>query len=97
MNKVTPIILSGGIGSRLWPLSTKSKPKQFLKLPFDSKYNIFEQTLFGLKDPKKFNKPLIICSEEHKFLIYVLICLSFLGPYWTVQNLTETYYFCYSC
>ena len=69
MNKVTPIILSGGIGSRLWPLSTKSKPKQFLKLPFNSKYNIFEQTLFGLKNPKKFNKPLIICSEEHKFLI----------------------------
>ena len=69
MNKVTPIILSGGIGSRLWPLSTKNKPKQFLKLPFNSKYNLFEQTLLGLDKSKRFSKPIIVCSEIHKFMI----------------------------
>ena len=69
MKKITPIILSGGVGLRLWPLSTTNLPKQFLKLPFNSKYNLFEQTLLGLKKSKVFDKPLIICSEKHKFLI----------------------------
>ena len=69
MRKITPIILSGGVGLRLWPLSTTNLPKQFLKLPFNSKYNLFEQTLLGLKKSKVFDKPLILCSEKHKFLI----------------------------
>ena len=69
MNKVTPIILSGGIGARLWPLSTKNLPKQFLNLPFHSKNNLFEQTILGLKKSKVFNNPLIVCSEKHKFLV----------------------------
>tara|TARA_B100000963_G_scaffold318966_1_gene300453 strand:- start:617 stop:2008 length:1392 start_codon:yes stop_codon:yes gene_type:complete len=69
VNKVTPIILSGGIGTRLWPLSTKNLPKQFLKLPFYSKNNLFEQTILGLKRSAIFNKPLIVCSEKHKFLV----------------------------
>ena len=67
MTKITPIILSGGIGSRLWPLSTKNLPKQFLNLPFNSNKTLFEQTLSGLKN-KKFEKPIIVCSEGHKFL-----------------------------
>ena len=69
MKKITPIILSGGIGSRLWPLSTENFPKQFLNLPFTVKYNLFEQTLQGIKNKKIFNKPIIICSDKHKFLI----------------------------
>ena len=69
MIKITPIILSGGVGSRLWPLSTRNLPKQFLKLPFKSTENLFEQTLLGIKNRKVFNKPIIICSEKHKFLI----------------------------
>ena len=69
MSKITPIILSGGIGARLWPLSTKNLPKQFLKLPFESKHNMFEQTILGLKKSTIFNNPLIVCSEKHKFLV----------------------------
>ena len=69
MRKITPIILSGGVGLRLWPLSTTNLPKQFLKLPFNTKYNLFEQTLLGLKKSKVFDKPLILCSDKHKFLI----------------------------
>lgn len=69
MNKITPIILSGGIGARLWPLSTKNLPKQFLRLPFNSKKNLFEQTILGLKKSAIFNNPLIVCSEKHKFLV----------------------------
>ena len=54
MRKITPIILSGGVGLRLWTLSTKNLPKQFLKLPFNSKYNLIEQTILGLKKSKVF-------------------------------------------
>ena len=69
MKKITPIILSGGIGTRLWPLSTKNLPKQFLKLPFGSKFNLFQQTVHGFKNKKKFNLPIIVCGDEHKFLL----------------------------
>ena len=42
--KIKPIILSGGSGTRLWPLSTKNKPKQFFDI-FNKKTNLFEDTL----------------------------------------------------
>ncbi|MBC33439.1 MAG: mannose-1-phosphate guanylyltransferase/mannose-6-phosphate isomerase [Rickettsiales bacterium] len=70
MKKIVPIILSGGIGSRLWPLSTKNLPKQFLNLPFGSKQNLFQQTLKGFKNRKVFDKPIVICGDEHKFLLF---------------------------
>ncbi len=69
MSIVTPIILSGGIGSRLWPLSTKNLPKQFLNLPFGSKLNLFQQTLEGFKNKKFFQSPIVVCGDEHKFLL----------------------------
>ncbi len=69
MTKITPIILSGGIGTRLWPLSTKNLPKQFLKLPFNSRHTLFEQTIKGLSNLRVFNNPITICSEKHKFLV----------------------------
>ena len=69
MSRVTPIILSGGIGSRLWPLSTKNLPKQFLNLPFGSKLNLFQQTLEGFKNKKFFQSPIVVCGDEHKFLL----------------------------
>ena len=69
MSRVTPIILSGGIGSRLWPLSTKNLPKQFLNLPFGSKLNLFQQTLEGFKNKNSFQSPIVVCGDEHKFLL----------------------------
>ena len=42
--KIKPIILSGGSGTRLWPLSRENKPKQFFDI-FNKKTNLFEETL----------------------------------------------------
>ena len=42
--KIKPIILSGGSGTRLWPLSRESKPKQFFDI-FNEKTNLFEETI----------------------------------------------------
>ena len=67
--KVLPVILCGGEGSRLWPLSRKSFPKQFLSLNnFDNKSLLQEtqQRLAGIKD---LLDPLLICNSEHRFIV----------------------------
>ena len=61
---IVPIILSGGSGTRLWPLSRKLHPKQFIDLVNDT--TLFQDTILRL--PKDTDNPLIICNEEHRFL-----------------------------
>ena len=51
--KIIPIILAGGTGSRLWPLSRKSFPKQFLNLLDDDKFTMLQKTYKRLKISKK--------------------------------------------
>jgi mannose-1-phosphate guanylyltransferase len=62
---IIPVILSGGSGTRLWPLSRKLYPKQFLDLTGSQK-TVFQNTLLRL--PKHFSDPVIVCNEEHRFL-----------------------------
>jgi len=63
-----PIILSGGIGSRLWPLSRSSFPKQYLKLNEDSENTLLQETYIRLKGLKNLNSPIIVCNEEQRFI-----------------------------
>lgn len=63
--KICPVILCGGIGSRLWPASQDSLPKQFLK--FNSKYSLFQNTILRIMDKELFSSPIIICNEKYKF------------------------------
>ncbi|EGQ7916935.1 mannose-1-phosphate guanylyltransferase/mannose-6-phosphate isomerase [Vibrio parahaemolyticus] len=60
-----PIILAGGTGSRLWPLSRKLYPKQFLKITGNS--SMLQQTLSRLQELEH-KEPILICNEEHRFL-----------------------------
>ena len=69
MLKVIPIILCGGEGSRLWPLSRKGFPKQFLSLTGDNKKTLLQQTQERILDIKGIEDPIIICNEEHRFLV----------------------------
>ena len=62
---ITPIILSGGSGTRLWPISRALHPKQFISLINDS--TLFQDTIMRL--PEEASDPLIICNEEHRFLV----------------------------
>ena len=64
-----PIILSGGTGSRLWPLSRESFPKQFLKLTDEENYTLLQQTYKRIEDLENLSKPIIICNEEHRFIV----------------------------
>jgi mannose-1-phosphate guanylyltransferase len=62
---IVPVILSGGSGTRLWPLSRKDYPKQFLNLVNNT--SLFQDTVLRL--PDDVSDPLIICNEEHRFIV----------------------------
>ena len=62
---ITPVLLSGGSGSRLWPLSRQLYPKQFINLINDT--TLFQDTLKRL--PNNVASPLIVCNEEHRFIV----------------------------
>src|SRR5690606_3381757 len=61
-----PVILSGGSGSRLWPLSRQLYPKQFL--PLTGEQSLFQQTLQRL-DHEMIEAPIVICNQEHRFIV----------------------------
>jgi len=63
---IHPVIMAGGTGSRLWPLSRQLNPKQFLKLT-DGPLSMLQSTVARL-DGMEVQKPLLICNEEHRFL-----------------------------
>lgn len=65
--RIRPVILSGGAGTRLWPLSRRSKPKQFIPIVGDD--SLFAGTLDRVHTRFGFKPPRIIGNEEHRFLI----------------------------
>ncbi len=67
--KITPIIMCGGTGTRLWPLSRESFPKQYLSIIQGSKYSLMQITLKRLKGLNNIDRPIIICNEEHRFIV----------------------------
>ena len=67
--KILPVILCGGSGSRLWPLSRQSFPKQFLSLKFTNGQSLLQRTQNRLKKIKNIQAPILICNEEHRFIV----------------------------
>ncbi|WP_338920607.1 mannose-1-phosphate guanylyltransferase/mannose-6-phosphate isomerase [Pseudomonas silesiensis] len=61
-----PVILSGGSGSRLWPLSRKQFPKQFLALT--GEHTLFQQTLERLVF-EGMDTPIVVCNKDHRFIV----------------------------
>jgi mannose-1-phosphate guanylyltransferase / mannose-6-phosphate isomerase len=64
---MTPVILSGGSGTRLWPLSRGQYPKQFL--PLVSSHTMVQETLLRLSGLKGLNPPIAVCNEDHRFMM----------------------------
>ena len=67
--KITPVIMCGGKGTRLWPLSRESFPKQYLSIIQGSKHSLLQNTLKRLKGLNNIDRPIIICNEEHRFIV----------------------------
>ncbi|MBY0431037.1 MAG: mannose-1-phosphate guanylyltransferase/mannose-6-phosphate isomerase [Rhodospirillales bacterium] len=63
---IHPVILSGGVGTRLWPLSRSTHPKQFLPLVSDR--SMIQETIERVRGAG-FAAPLMVCSNEHRFLV----------------------------
>ena len=64
---IHPVILSGGSGTRLWPLSRALTPKQLLPLLSDK--TLLQETVLRVSDPQRFTPPLVIANDEHRFLV----------------------------
>lgn len=64
-----PVVLSGGSGTRLWPLSRSMYPKQFIRFHDDHDASLLGATLARLKPSLGFNAPILLCNNDHRFLV----------------------------
>jgi mannose-1-phosphate guanylyltransferase/mannose-6-phosphate isomerase len=65
--RVVPVILSGGSGTRLWPLSRELKPKQLL--PLVTEHTLLQDTLLRVQVGNRVEAPIVVCNEAHRFLV----------------------------
>ena len=66
---LTPVILAGGSGTRLWPLSRSSYPKQYLRINEDNDFSLLQSTNLRIRGIKNVKAPIIICNEEQRFIV----------------------------
>ncbi|NNC99530.1 MAG: mannose-1-phosphate guanylyltransferase/mannose-6-phosphate isomerase [Gammaproteobacteria bacterium] len=64
---ITPVVLSGGSGTRLWPASRAKYPKQFLR--FDNEESLLQSTFSRLAGIEGLNQPIVVANHEHRFLV----------------------------
>ena len=67
--KIIPVILSGGTGSRLWPLSRASYPKQYLPIKNNDSLSFLQETVKRVSQNEDVDDPIVICNEEHRFIV----------------------------
>jgi mannose-1-phosphate guanylyltransferase / mannose-6-phosphate isomerase len=65
--RIIPLIMSGGAGTRLWPASREVRPKQFL--PLFGARSTFQDTLLRVSDETLFERPIVITNTAHRFLV----------------------------
>ncbi|SOC43501.1 mannose-1-phosphate guanylyltransferase (GDP) /mannose-6-phosphate isomerase type 2 [Rhizobium subbaraonis] len=65
--KIIPVIMAGGKGTRLWPLSRSSAPKQFMSLL--GKNTLFQRTLARVADTERYEAPIVLTNAEFRFLV----------------------------
>lgn len=64
---ILPVLLSGGVGTRLWPLSRALYPKQLIALASDR--TMLQETALRAADPARFSAPMVICNDDHRFIV----------------------------
>src|ERR671924_268599 len=66
-SRIIPVIMCGGAGTRLWPLSRESMPKQFVSLIGEG--STFQQVLGRISDPELFGRPIVITNTDFRFVV----------------------------
>jgi len=66
---LVPVILCGGTGTRLWPLSRATYPKQYWPLAGSGEETLLQQTQLRLNGLDGLAPPLLICNEDHRFIV----------------------------
>ena len=69
MTRIHPVILSGGSGTRLWPLSRSMYPKQFIRFFGSGEPSFLGATLRRLRASEGFAAPILLCNNDHRFLV----------------------------
>jgi len=69
MSRIFPIVLSGGSGTRLWPLSRAKYPKQFIRFSDRQDLSFLQAASLRLPTGVEFEKPTFLCNEDHRFLV----------------------------
>src|SRR5246500_2051370 len=65
--KIIPLIVCGGAGTRLWPASREVRPKQFL--PLFGARSTFQDTLVRMSDANLFDRPIVITNAAYRFMV----------------------------
>ena len=65
---IIPIILCGGTGTRLWPISRESYPKQYLKLNSNENLTLLQRTVKRISNIQGLKDPILVCNDEHRFI-----------------------------
>jgi mannose-1-phosphate guanylyltransferase / mannose-6-phosphate isomerase len=78
VSRIHPVILSGGSGTRLWPMSRAQYPKQFL--PLVSERTLLQEAVLRVGDPARFAAPTIIANDEHRFIVAEQLRLAVIKP-----------------
>ena len=69
MPTILPVVLSGGAGTRLWPLSRALYPKQFIRFPQIQQETFLAAALKRLEPAQGFAAPIVVCNNDHRFLV----------------------------
>lgn len=64
---IVPVVLAGGQGTRLWPMSRAARPKQFL--PLTGPTSLYQQTLLRVGDASRYAAPIVVTNSEYRFLV----------------------------
>jgi mannose-1-phosphate guanylyltransferase/mannose-6-phosphate isomerase len=78
LGQLHPVILSGGSGTRLWPLSRAQHPKQLL--PLISERSLLQEAALRVADRKRFAAPLVVANDEHRFIVAEQLRLAGIAP-----------------
>jgi mannose-1-phosphate guanylyltransferase / mannose-6-phosphate isomerase len=65
--KIIPVVMCGGAGTRLWPVSRESMPKQFVPLVGDG--STFQQVMARISEPQLFARPIVVTNDEFRFVV----------------------------